>query len=123
VHICSSSECEDDEDYGAIAGSNGTDASDFADYSESAKIGAPETEDQTVLTGIPKTTTFAEIQVLDSPAQVFSIVFMTFFKRFTHLTQFVINFILYFVNFAGNDQHKYLICMYISVDLSMYRAA
>ena len=59
VHICSSSECGEDEYYGGITGGNGTEVSDdFEDLSEAAK------EPDTVgFTGLPKTTTFAEVQI------------------------------------------------------------
>ena len=61
VHICSLSECGDEEeDYAGIAAGNGTDLADFEDLSESEN---PEESTGVIgLNGIPKTTTFAEVQ-------------------------------------------------------------
>jgi hypothetical protein len=62
VHVCSSQECGvEDEYYGGSIAGNGTDPSgsdDFEDLSESGKEPA-----LTGFTGLPKTTTFAEVQV------------------------------------------------------------
>jgi hypothetical protein len=63
VHICNSPECEEDEDYGGIEGSNQTGLStEFVDFSDSSD-GEEETSEKINFSGIPKTSSFTEIQV------------------------------------------------------------
>ena len=63
VHICNAPECEEDEDYGGITGSNGTELStEFVDFYDSSD--GEETQSEKInFSGIPKTSSFAEIQI------------------------------------------------------------